>query len=299
MARRGRSIDSPSAPGVVGSADVEAMPDALFRDPPADLDFPAETVAEAIPSHGANLNAVLYVAAGAGPHPAVLLLHGLPGNEQNIDLAQSVRRAGWNVLTLHYRGSWGTPGSFSFAHCLEDAAAAVEWLRGVGASTHHRIDSRRIVAIGHSMGGFVAAYLTAGDPSIAGACLISGVDLGQAFGMPSRDQAEEVIDDNVGFGDGLHILSGTSPHALASEAEANAASWRLDVLAAKLVHRPLLLITSDDGFADGSDALATAVGQLGGVELERVHLATDHSYSDRRIALQVKVLRWLSGNMAA
>lgn len=47
----------------------------------------------------------MYMAAGAGPHPTVLLLHGLPGNEQNVDLAQSIRRAGWNVLTLHYRGS--------------------------------------------------------------------------------------------------------------------------------------------------------------------------------------------------
>src|SRR5450756_1053380 len=31
-----------------------------------------------IPSHGALLNALVYVAAGAGPHPAVVLLHGFP-----------------------------------------------------------------------------------------------------------------------------------------------------------------------------------------------------------------------------
>jgi pimeloyl-ACP methyl ester carboxylesterase len=58
------------------------------------------------------LNAVIYVAAGKGPHPTLLLLHGFPGNEQNLDLAQAARRAGWNVLTLHYRGSWGSPGPF-------------------------------------------------------------------------------------------------------------------------------------------------------------------------------------------
>jgi pimeloyl-ACP methyl ester carboxylesterase len=239
------------------------------------------------------------MAAGAQPHPTVLLLHGLPGNEQNLDLAQSMRRVGWNVLTLHYRGSWGTPGSFSFEHCLEDAAVAVEWLRSIGTSPGRRIDSGRIVAIGHSMGGFVAAYLTAADPDIIGACLISGVDLGNAFGMPSHDCAEALIDDNVGFGDGLHILSGTSPHALASEAAENAARWRLDALAAKLARRPLLLITSDDGFRAGSDALAGAVGELGGTELERVHFPTDHSYSDHRIALQVEVLRWLTAKMVA
>jgi predicted alpha/beta-fold hydrolase len=37
----------------------------------------------------------------------VILFHGLPGNVQNLDLAQAIRRANWNVLTLHYRGSLG------------------------------------------------------------------------------------------------------------------------------------------------------------------------------------------------
>jgi dipeptidyl aminopeptidase/acylaminoacyl peptidase len=80
---------------------------ALYRDPPVDTRSPPETLPQAIPSGGVNLNAVLYTARGPGPHPTMLLLHGLPGNEQNIDLAQAVRRAGWNVLTIHYRGSWG------------------------------------------------------------------------------------------------------------------------------------------------------------------------------------------------
>ena len=38
----------------------------------------------------------------------MILFHGLPGNEQNLDLAQAIRRANWNVLTLHYRGSLAT-----------------------------------------------------------------------------------------------------------------------------------------------------------------------------------------------
>ena len=131
--------------GITGAGQ---LPDALIRDPRPDAAWPAQTLAQAIPSHGVNLNAVLYTAAGAGPHPTILLLHGLPGNEQNLDLAQSIRRAGWNVLTLHYRGSWGTPGTFSFAHCLEDAAATIDWLRS--AESAPRIDSRKLVVIGHS-----------------------------------------------------------------------------------------------------------------------------------------------------
>ncbi|MFD3266336.1 hypothetical protein [Phenylobacterium ferrooxidans] len=32
------------------------------------------------------------------------------GNEKNLDLAQAVRRAGWNAAAFNYRGSWGSPG---------------------------------------------------------------------------------------------------------------------------------------------------------------------------------------------
>lgn len=271
-----------------------SLPAALIRDPPLDKVFPAQTLPKAIPSHGVNLNAVLYTAAGAGPHPTILLLHGLPGNEQNLDLAQSMRRAGWNVLTLHYRGSWGSPGAFSFTHCLEDAAAAVGWLRDPEAHRTSMIDMRQIVVIGHSMGGFVAADVAVNDQEIMGATLISGVDLRAAFGTLPEDRAAEAVDENVGTSAGLHILSGTSPEALAEEAQRNSDQWSLVKFVDALTKRPLLLVTSDDGFAPGSDTLADAIETIGGGQLSRVHFPTDHSYSDHRIALQAEVLRWLT-----
>lgn len=59
------------------------------------------------------MSGLIYIASGAGPHPTVILLHGYPGNEKNLDLAQSLRREGWNVLFFHYRGAWGSEGEFS------------------------------------------------------------------------------------------------------------------------------------------------------------------------------------------
>src|ERR1700733_6094630 len=108
-----------------------------------------------IPSHGALLNAFVYVAAGAGPHPVVVLLHGFPGNERNLDIAQDIRRAGWDVLYFDYRGSWGSPGEFSLSHAIEDVAAATDCLRQTAMAKLLRLDASRIVLIGHSMGGFV------------------------------------------------------------------------------------------------------------------------------------------------
>src|ERR1700749_1821655 len=104
---------------------ADPLPAAVTTDPPPDKDHPAHFVPFALPVGGVNVNAVIYIPSGAEPHPTVVLLHGLPGVENNVDLAQAIRRAGWNVVLFHYRGSWGSPGHFTFAHCLEDAKAAV------------------------------------------------------------------------------------------------------------------------------------------------------------------------------
>jgi len=263
----------------------------LFRDPPADAGSPAQTLPQAIPSGGVNLNAILYTGAGSGPHPTMLLLHGLPGNEQNVDLAQTVRRAGWNVLTIHYRGSWGGPGIFRFQHCLQDAAAAVDWIGEATSDPALKLDPYRIVVVGHSMGGFVAAHVVAERSRIQGVALISGVDLGQSFG---DDRSMARVDENVGVSAGLHILAGTSPQALADEARRNADRWRLTNYADRLADRPVLMVTSNDGFAAGSDALTQKIRDVDGARLTTGHFATDHSYSDCRIGLQVAVLDWLA-----
>src|SRR5580698_8059367 len=64
----------------------------LTSDPVTDKDNPATSASFQIPSHGSMMNALIYIAPGAGPHPVVILLHGFPGNEKNLDLAQAIRR---------------------------------------------------------------------------------------------------------------------------------------------------------------------------------------------------------------
>ena len=60
----------------------EQVPAAVTSDPPPDPAYPATMAWPDIPSHGAKMYSVLYVASGAGPHPTVLMLHGFPGNEK-------------------------------------------------------------------------------------------------------------------------------------------------------------------------------------------------------------------------
>ena len=101
---------------------LAAAPAALANDLPAGAAKSAAMDAVQIFSGDAAMNAIVYTPGGTGPHPALVLFHGFPGNEQNLDLAQAARRAGFVVLTLHYRGSWGSPGTFSFANAAADGA---------------------------------------------------------------------------------------------------------------------------------------------------------------------------------
>jgi pimeloyl-ACP methyl ester carboxylesterase len=243
-----------------------------------------------ISSHGAKMYTVLYLASGPGAHPTVLLMPGFPGNEQNMDLAYSVRRAGWNVLVPHYRGSWGSEGTFSFTHAIEDTQAAVQFLRDPENVKKYRIDPRRIVLIGHSVGGFTAAYVAAHNRDIFGVAMIAASNLGPStLRSLSRDPAE--IHER--FRANASRLVGATPEGLLEEVKQNSAHWNyLDYLPALKDRRTLIVEADDRNFSDNHD-LAVALKGAGNSQIVETHIPTDHTFSDHRIALQAAVLEWL------
>jgi pimeloyl-ACP methyl ester carboxylesterase len=241
-----------------------------------------------IPSHGVVINGVIYQPSGAGPHPTLVLCHGLPGNEKNLDVAQAVRRAGWNAVTFNYRGSWGSPGVFRFAQNLEDADAVLAYLRDPATATALGIDTRRIVLLGHSMGGWVAAHTAAHDPGLIGAILISASDMGRVGSGPAARVTASMANN-------MESLAGTTPQALADELQKNVKAFRLENAVAGLSRIPLLALTADDHLAPDTDGLVKAIREKGGDKITAMHVATDHSWSDHRIALQSTIITWLAG----
>jgi pimeloyl-ACP methyl ester carboxylesterase len=269
------------------------VPAAITTDPAHTATNPASFATFQIPSHGAQLNAIAYIPSGPGPHPVVLLLHGFPGNEKNLDLAQTIRRAGWTVVYFDYRGSWGSPGNFSFTHSIEDTQSAIAYLRDPANAKKLRADPSYIVLLGHSMGGFLARYVGAQDPSIKAVGLISAADMGvdKMQSIKPEQQKTAIAELTKGLADeGMAPLAGCTPESLAKEVAANAAAWNIPALAPKLAGRPILVITSDDGLAPSNDAFVEALHKAGNQEVKAVHMATDHSYSDQRIALEEAVL---------
>ena len=268
-------------------AAAQDVPTAIFTDPPHDPAHPARMEVIHIPSGGVAINGVVYVAAGAGPHPVVVLCHGLPGNEKNLDLAQAIRRAGWTVVTFNYRGSWGSPGSYSFANDLADARAVLAYLRTPAVAGTLGIDTTRIVLAGHSLGGWVTAMTAGRDTGLAGAILISAANLGAMGRMPRAALVRGMADN------GLEGLAGTSPEREADELVATAAAYDFMGAAAGLKATPLLVLSADDGLSPMTDALATAVTKAGNSRVTALHVATDHGWSDARIRLAADVIRWL------
>lgn len=271
---------------------AQPAPPAVTTDPPPDIAHPAAMTAIVIMSHGAGLNAVMYSAAGAKRHPTLLLLHGFPGNEQNLDLAQAARRAGWNVLTFHYRGSWGSGGSFSFAHCADDVAAVLAYVRRPQTVARFGIDTGRIAVAGHSMGGIMAARAAADDPGIVGTFLIDPADIA-AIG---RSLSDPRIRDALLQGEvrpDLPPLTGTSEAALMDEFAHSGARFDLVATMPALASRPLALIGAKRGLAAMSEAAAGAARSAGAKKLDAETFATDHSFSDMRVALASRLVRWL------
>ena len=270
---------------------------AITADPAPNPSAPASMQSFQLPSHGALLNALVYLAAGAAPHPTVLLLLGFPGNEKNLDLAQTLRRAGYNVLFFNYRGSWGSPGDFSFTHAIQDTQAAIAYLRNPTNATRLRVDPAHLILIGHSMGGFLARYVGAHDPAIQAVALISAADMAvdslEALPPAQRSHAIPAIANSFAA-EGIAPLAGCTPASLAQEIVTNADTWNIPALAPLLASRPLLVITSDDGLTPSNNAFLAALPPSAATHTTTVHLPTDHAYSDHRIALQQAVLNFLA-----
>ena len=273
----------------LGSA--QTVPASVISDPAPDAKFPARMDVVHIPTGGVKINGIAYVAQGPGPHPAFVFFHGLPGNEKNLDLVQAVRRAGWTAVAVNYRGSWGSPGSYRFANNLEDAKAVLAYLRDPVNAKALGIDPTKIVIGGHSMGGWVVAHTASKDHGLLGAVMISAGDMGTiGIGLPRPALVQEMSQN-------MESLADVTPDSMADELIKNGSGWTFAKAAPGLMQTPLFVLTSDDGLADLSDVLSKAVKDGGGKQIKTLHVATDHSWSDHRIALQAAVVTWLEGLM--
>jgi pimeloyl-ACP methyl ester carboxylesterase len=280
----------------------------LFAVPPAfafELDESSASMDEVgIPSGGHKLNGLIYLAAGKSPHPVVVFLHGYPGNERNLDTAQDVRRAGFDAVYFDYRGSWGTGGTFSFQHGLEDVDAVIAWLQVPANVAKYHIDPKRITLVGHSFGGWLALMSAAHLPDSVCISSMAGWNVGWAakrFDDYPKERAES-LEYFVETTDGGSPIE-ARPNDLINEMIEHAEPWDYLKQAAALKSHALLLIGATDDSPDEdavmSNAMAAAVKKAGGRRVHALTYVDDHPFSANRDALSTVLVHWLKTDCAA
>ena len=151
-----------------------------------DITSPARSTELFIPSGNSQIAGLIYSANGLQKHPTLLLLHGYPGNERNLDIAQIVRSHGWNVIYFNYRGSWGSQGKFSFKNSVEDVVNVVAFCNKYQDSL--KIDTSNIVLFGHSMGGWVVLKALQELPTIKKGFALSTWNIGDYYKNVSTEK---------------------------------------------------------------------------------------------------------------
>lgn len=111
---------------------------------------------------GVGLKIDLVVPRGEGPYPAIVCLHGggwTTGSRKEMAQTMAVLgRRGFVAAAPDVR----LAPKHRFPACLEDARAAVRWLRENASS--YKVDPRRIGVMGLSTGGHLALLLAASTP---------------------------------------------------------------------------------------------------------------------------------------
>ena len=145
------------------------------------------------------------------------------------------------------------------------------------------VDTRRVVVIGHSMGGFLTVVAMAQHPEfVAGAVITEGSPVNDAAGFFGAQSGPA----------DYAPLAGTSAAALEQDVKTNGSNWTFLALAPKIAPRPLLVLSANDGLRASNEALTAALKKAGCV-VTHAHMDTDHGFSDHRIALETAILHWL------
>ena len=230
-------------------------------------------------SDGHRLLGVLYLGRGEEPKPTVLLLHGCPGLEKNLDLAVRLRDRGWNSLLFHYRGCWGSAGRYDLRTVPRDVTAAVDYLVGCP-----RVDSGRIAVLGHSMGGWAALVTAATEPRLRAVAV---------YGAPARLGAGLRLSPDRVEAEFTRFLA-TTPEEFAWQAAVVAEQTDALAAAAAIEPRPLLVV---HGTADRWVPVAQAreLRERAGPSCRYVEVeGADHAFSWHRAELADLVVGWLS-----
>jgi len=262
-----------------------AQPDSIvLRDINWDKNAPAGMNELFIPSSGATIAGLIYRANGVQKHPTLIILHGYPGNERNLDIAQVVRAHGWNVIYFDYRGSWGSGGQFSFANCVQDVVNVAAFCKKYTDSL--RVDTSNIVLFGHSMGGWVCLKSLAQLPGIKKGFALSTWDI---YGDFKDVKTEQQMMERARQGGNYFVLN-TPLQELFKPVVDHPSFYKIQNDTTALASKQIIMLDEHEG----NKQLAAALNKSNHNYFDYEVWDTDHPFTNKRISLINKVLAFLN-----
>ena len=239
-------------------------------------DYPASSEEITITIGKDSIAAFGMFALGKEKKETVILLHGLPGNERSLDLAQELRRNGKNVIYFNYRGSWGSQGEFLYSNCIEDVKEVMDFFDKPENSTKYRIKSKSYILFGHSMGGGIALLVGAKDSRIS--------KIGAFSPNPVGNAPKELLDWVYNYTKTLFMLE-ISPNEFYNEIIENNALYDPLKYKNELSKKDILILDENNRNAEWINKIEN---------IEYVLMKTDHSFSDKRLELIDKIKEWIN-----
>ncbi len=221
--------------------------------------------------------------------PAVLMLHGKPGGDKNLDLAEHLRDNGFTVVVFAYRGIWGSEGYYCLSHLIEDTAAMAAYIRDHAKAWH--IDPERLFLFGHSMGGFAALNAVAAGLKVKGVLLMAPCDIGFKY-LHNKEAFASLTGANV---NGYYTVP--SDDYIGKDAVEHAESWYFPNLLPKLdAGIPFRFIGGSGDMTtppkDHIVPLYTAMKEKG-FNADYTELKDGHMFPVSRVRLAITALEYL------
>jgi len=246
-------------------------------------------------ANGERMSGFIYQAAGKGPHPSVLLLHGYPGNEKNLDVAQALRSNGWNVVFFHYRGAWGSEGEFSFLNAEDDVQTVLHYMNKHAAKL--RIDKNSISIVGHSMGGHMAIAGILDNPSVNCAVAYDGANIGvNDVGIAADPETKIPWKE---YSDTVFMLNGWSGEKALNELKEHSKALNLVRRVNSINGRPVLLIPADTAVIPMKSHITPLLEALRKTKDSKISyklINDDHSFNSSRAELITTTTDFLNAN---
>lgn len=235
----------------------------------------------AIGIEGDSIAVYALIASGKEIKETVIFLHGIPGNERNLDLAQDVRRSGRNAIFFSYRGAWGSQGTYSYSNCLADIGHVLDFFSDTAIISKMRIDTSRFVLMGHSLGGGLALIQGANENRVKKIIALSAAN----YGYWLREVTS--IDSLQGFQNYIRssFMLNCNPREFVQELLDHKTEYSVLTYSSKLASKKVLIIDDDDWSHEWAGELKD--------NAEYKVIESDHSFTNKRKELSDYIIAWL------